>query len=72
MQQKTVDVIGAKMLQRTCHRLRDLNRQTCCMIIGKAMILSLLVNFVCRNSSARCTTSARYAAPKPSPTPASK
>ena len=43
MQNKAVHMVGAKMLQRTGHRLRDLNGKSCCRIVGQAVVLAFLI-----------------------------
>ena len=43
VQNKAVDVVGAEMLKRTGHRLRDLDGKRCGRIVGQAMVLAVLI-----------------------------
>jgi len=47
VQNKTVDVAGAKMLKRTGHGLRHLNGKRRGRIVGEAMVLALLIGEFC-------------------------
>jgi hypothetical protein len=61
------------MFERTGQGLRDLIGQTGRCIVGQAVVLAPLVSeFRLQKRSARVTEPSRYAAAKPSPTPASK
>lgn len=43
VENKAVDVVSAEMLERTGHRLRDLNGKSCGRIVWEAMVLPILI-----------------------------
>lgn len=47
VQNKTVYVIGAKMLKRTGHGLRHLEGKRCRRIVGQAVVLACLIGEFC-------------------------